>query len=212
MKKLLLLAFLVLSSACTFTQRYHKLTVSTDTYAIDEVTKIKIDSIFIDNSPAESDLSLLLVFESIKSHLEQFGYTISSSEKSAYKLIYEMSVSDPISRMSSSTSESISSATITKENNEGKEEALIVENKVSYPTYSQYYEYKHKLKLKLFRSVDKKLLWQSESELNSSKHSSAFYSKLLVKTTLEDFLRNGTEHPRYQTYKKRHQKNISESF
>uniref|UniRef100_UPI0040482B98 hypothetical protein n=1 Tax=Roseivirga sp. TaxID=1964215 RepID=UPI0040482B98 len=212
MKKILPLAFLLFSSACSFTQRYHKLTVSTDTYALDEATKIKIDSIFIDNSPAESDLSLLVLSQSIKSQLGEFGYKVSSTEKSPYKLIYEFSLSAPISRISSSTSESISSTTILKENKDGNEEEHIVESKVSYPTYSQYYVYKHKLKVKLFRTIDQKLVWQSESELNSVKHNSATYSKLLVKTTLQNFLQNSTEHPQSKTYNKRHQKNISESF
>ncbi len=118
----------MLSSACAFNPGYHKLTVSTDTYAIDEVNKIKIDSIFLNNTPAESDLSPLLISRFITIRLESLDYTMATTEKSNYKLIYELSLSEPISRINSSTSASKFSSTITKA---GKDEEYIVESKVS---------------------------------------------------------------------------------
>ncbi len=199
----------MLSSACAFNPGYHKLTVSTDTYAIDEVSKIKIDSIFLDNTPTESDLSLLLISKSITLRLVSLDYTMATSEKSNYKLIYEFSLSEPISRINSSTSESKSSSTITKA---GKDEEYTVESKVSYPTYSQYDEYRHKLKVKLYRSVDKKLMWQSESEIISEKNNSATYSELLVYTALQNFLQTSEKHPVRKKYTKKKQKIIAKSL
>lgn len=210
----LILALLVFNSSAS-AQLFYKLKITSDAYGIEKLDKSKITQIYVNDSAAENDLSMLPYVQKLRLRLYNLGYSVTKDKsKAKFILNWNVEVKGPIISVSQGTTRAANTTqTITYKNDEGKEKtAEVTIPGELVPHYSEDHFYDKTLHLELRLIASGRLIWQSKATITDYKTEHGNYSSYLVFDATYWFLGSTTRHPQESFYTRKQLRRIDEIF